>query len=408
MMTVVQQQAESEDFEEVVGGADTHEDTVHVAVVTVLGVDLADRQFPTTPAGYRAAVDFLHSHGAVRRVGIEGTSSYGSGLARAAKAAGLAVVEVNRPNRAERRRRGKSDPIDAYHAAHAVLSGRATTPPKDEKIDGLRALHNARRSAVKARTATLHQIHQQLIIAPDPIRERFRNLSDAKLIATLARCHPTRHDLVLGAIMTALKDLALRHQFLDRQQATLTRDILVLADAHNPGLLGVHGVGPDTAAQLLITAGANPERLRTEASFAALCGTAPVPASSGKITRHRLSRGGDRHANNALHRIALVRMSTHPATRGYVARQRARGRSSKEILRQLKRAIAREVFKYLTRVITMPRIDDLRPMRQAKNITLTQVADHFGVWPMHISAVERGTRRDDELATAYREWLAAP
>lgn len=345
MMTAHPEQ--SMDREEVVGGADTHEETVHVAVVTVLGVDVADREFPTTPAGYRAAIDFLYSHGLIHRVGIEGTSSYGAGLSRACKAGGLQVVEVNRPNRAERRRKGKSEPIDAYHAAHAVLSGRATTPAKNEQIEGLRALHNARRSAVKARTATVHQLHQMLITAPDPVRQRFRGLSDSKLVATLARCHPVRHDLVLGAIMTALKDLATRYQFLDRQQAALAEDIRVVVATYNRGLLAVHGVGPDTAAQLLITAGANPDRLQREASFAALCGTAPVPASSGKITRYRLSRGGDRGANNALHRIALVRMSTHATTKAYVARQRARGRSSKEILRQLKRAIAREIFKYL-------------------------------------------------------------
>jgi transposase len=397
----------TDEVEAVVGGIDSHEDTIHVAVVTVRGAEVTDQEFPTTPAGYQAAIGFLHAHGPVRRVGIEGTSSYGAGIARAVKAAGLDVVEVNRPNRAERRRRGKSDRLDAYHAAHAVLSGRATTLAKDEQIEGLRALHNTRRSAVKARTAALHQIHQMLITAPDAIRERYRAMSDRKLSDTLARCRPPRHDLVLGAITSALKDLAGRYRFLDRQAATLTENIRALARNHNPGLLGAHGVGPDTAAQLLITAGANPDRLTSEGSFAALCGAAPVPASSGKITRHRLSRGGDRAANNALHRIALVRMTSHAPTKDYVARQRARGRSSKEILRQLKRAIAREMFKYLTHVITTPRTDDLRPLRQAKNITLTQAANHFGVWPMHISTLERGTRRDDTLATAYRQWLTA-
>lgn len=208
-------------------------------------------------------------------------------------------------------------------------------------------------------------------------------------------------------MLRALKDLAHRHAFLDQQARDLEHDIQVVAESLNPGLLAAHGVGPDTAAQLLITAGANPDRLHNEASFAALCGTAPVPASSGRTQRHRLSRGGDRAANNALHRIALVRMSSHDPTRAYVQRQRDKGRSSREILRRLKRAIAREIFKYLTRTITVPAIDDLRPLRQAKNITLTQAAQHFNVWPAHISTLERGTRRDDTLATAYREWLTA-
>lgn len=389
------------------GGIDTHADTIHVALVTVLGRDIADQEFPTTLAGYRAATDFLHGHGMIERVGIEGTSSYGAGIARACAAAGLEVREVLRPDKTVRRKQGKSDPIDAYHAARAVLSGRATSAPKDEKILGLRALHTARRSAVKARTAALHQIQQLLITAPDDIREKYRDLNNTRLVESLVRCRPNRHDLIGGAILRAMKDLAARYTYLDKQSRDLEADITAVVQSMNPGLLAAHGVGPDTAAQLLITAGANPDRLTHEPSFAALCGTAPVPASSGKTQRYRLSRGGDRAANNALHRIALVRMVSHEQTRAYVHRQRAQGRSSKEILRSLKRAIAREIFKYLTRTITVPAIDDLRPLRQSKNITLTHAAHHFGTWPTHISTLERGTRRDDDLATAYRAWLTA-
>jgi hypothetical protein len=176
----------------------------------------------------------------------------------------------------------------------------------------------------------------------------------------------------------------------------------------NPGLRASHGVGSDTAAQLLITAGGNPERLGSEASFAALCGVAPVPASSGRTVRHRLSRGGDRHANNALYRIAIVRMSSHPQTRAYVARQIAAGRSKPEIIRMLKRAIAREIHRHLTRATPVPAYDDLRPARQAQNITLTAAANHFGVWPIVISRIERGLQRHDQLANHYRQWLAAP
>ena len=399
--------------EEVIGGVDTHAETIHVALVSVLGRDLADQEFATTPAGYAQAIEFLGSHGAVGRVGIEGTSSYGIGLSRAARIAGLEVTEVNRPDRAERRRIGKSDPIDAYQAAHAVLSGRATNAPKTEQIDALRALHIARRSAVKARTAALNQIHQLLVTAPTATREKFRTLKADTLVRALARCRPatgTNGDLSTRMVLTALKAIAQRHEYLRAQSEGLLREITVLVKAANPGLLATHGVGPDTAAQLLITAGGNPERLNNEASFAALCGTAPVPASSGKITRHRLARGGDRAANSALHTIALVRMSSgHPPTKAFVARHRdpahGKQRSNKEILRMLKRAIAREIFKHLTRPVAVPAIDDLRDTRRAKNITTTRAAAAFDVWPATISQIELGVRRNDAFVTRYREWL---
>ncbi|MFD4955661.1 transposase [Streptomyces sp. NPDC058451] len=189
------------------------------------------------------------------------------------------------------------------------------------------------------------------------------------------------------------------------EHQALTKTLDSQVTAHNPGLRSAHAVGPDTAAQLLITAGGNPERMRTEASFAALCGAAPVPASSGRTNRHRLSRGGDRAANAALYRIALVRMSSDPRTRDYVARQTTAGRTKKEIIRLLKRAVAREMFRCLTTTVTVPGIADLRPLRQSKNITLTAAARQLGVWPARISTLERGIRRDDELAHAYRDWL---
>jgi transposase len=211
--------------EAVVGGADTHADTVHVALITVLGQDLADRQFPTTPAGYRAAVEFLYSHGSITRVGIEGTSSYGAGLCRAARTGGLQVLEVNHTTRAERRRQGKSDPLDAYRAAHAVLSGRATSAAKTEDIEGLRALRTARRSAVKARTAAANQIHQLLITAPDPIRDKFRGLSGKTLVKTLAQCRPAPFNPVTYAVLIGLKTIAQRHQYLDGQISYLTKAI---------------------------------------------------------------------------------------------------------------------------------------------------------------------------------------
>ncbi|MCE0540859.1 IS110 family transposase [Kineosporia rhizophila] len=396
----------------VVGGADTHADTIHVAVIDVLGKDVADAEFPATGPGYAAAIAFLTGHGIVEQVGIEGTSSYGAGLALALAAAGLGVVEVNRPDRAERRARGKSDPIDAYQAARAVLSGRASSAPKNPATETVRSLHNARRSAIKARTATINQIHGMLVTAPEDLRAKYRDLKEKTLITTLARSRPgigtdhTGDHAVRVSVATALKLLAQRYEFLAEQDKTLTAAIDEYVSAANPALRAAHGVGPDTAAQLLITAGNNPERLRSEASFAALCGAAPVPVSSGKTRgRYRLSRGGDRAANNALYRIAMVRWSSHAPTRAYVARHKAAGRTGKEILRMLKRAIAREIYRYLTQQIEIADYSDLRPSRQAKNITLTAAAQHFGLWPTAISRLERGLQRDDDLADRYRTWL---
>ncbi|WP_251017012.1 IS110 family transposase [Streptomyces sp. ISL-1] len=354
----------------VIGGVDSHADTVHVAVVTDRGGQLADAEFPTTAAGYTAAIAFLAAHGTVAAIGVEGTSSYGSGFTRAARRAGLTVIEVNRPDKVERRRIGKSDPIDAYAAARAVVSGRASSAPKGDAVTGIRSLHNAARFAVKARTAALNQIGHILISAPENIRAKYEVLRGDKRIDALARLRAGG-----DPILTSLRMLAQRVKNLTTEHATLTAELDVLVTRLNPGLRAAYGIGPDTATQLLITAGDNPARLRTEASFAALCGVAPVPASSGKTSRHRLSRGGDRAANGALYRIALVRMRRDQRTRDYVERQTDAGRTKKEIIRLLKRAIAREVFRRLTTTVEVPEIADLRSARQAKNITLTAAAN---------------------------------
>lgn len=282
-----------------------------------------------------------------------------------------------------------------------------TSPVKDPALEGLRALNLARRSAVKARTAALNQIKAILVMAPDPVRARFAGLSGDRLAEALLRCRGFYADPVVADTMTALKVLADRVRGLNRQVETLKDRIDPLVTTANPGLRAAHGIGPAVAAQLLITAGHNPDRLTSEPAFAALCGVAPVPASSGKTRHMRLSRGGDRQANHALHRIALVRMSHHTPTKAFVARHADKGRSPKEILRMLKRAIAREVYRYLTQHVEVPDYADLRPARQAKNITLTTVAAHFDVWPAVISRLERGQQRNDQLAQNYRAWLTA-
>jgi len=392
----------------VVIGADTHLDTNHLAVLTDTGKPLADAEFPTSPAGYDDAVRWAQSLGTICIAGVEGTSSYGAGLTRVMQAAGIEVAEVSRPDRAARRRRGKSDPLDAYAAARAALAGDRLAVPKDEHTTALRALLSARRSAVKAHTAATNQLHALLVTAPAELRERYRRHHITALVAALAQCRPaTQGDPTTAAVLTAAKALAQRVKFLEQQRQDLTAQLDGLVGQINPALRAAYGVGPHTAAQLLVTAGTNPHRLRSEASFAALCGAAPVPASSGTITRHRLSRGGDRAANNALYRIALVRMSSHSQTRDYVERQVTKGRTKKEILRLLKRAIAREVFRLLTRPGPVDDYRDLRAARQAKHLTLAAVAQHFGVPIITISRLERGHQRNDTLANHYRQWLTA-
>ncbi|WP_230196798.1 IS110 family transposase [Streptomyces coriariae] len=355
--------------QDVFGGVDSHADTLHVAVISDNGGHLADAEFTTTAAGYAAALAFLNAHGHVIAIGVEGTSSYGAGFTRAAISHGQHVVEVNRPDRAERRRVGKSDSIDAYAAARAALSGRAHAAPKDDTVAGIRALHNAARSAVKARTAALNQIGSILITAPETVRAKYGRLKGTHRTDALTRLRPAG-----DALLTTLKSLARRVKELTAEHQALVKALDSVVTVHNPGLRAVHGVGPDTAAQLLVTAGGNPERMRTEASFAALCGAAPVPASSGRTNRHRLSRGGDRAANAALYRVVLVRMSHDSRTREYVAGQTTAGRTKKEIIRLLKRAIAREMFRCLTTAVAIPGTADLRPLRQSKNLTLTAAA----------------------------------
>ena len=391
----------------VVGGVDTHADTLHVAAIDTLGRPLGDREFPTTPHGYRHALAFLTGFGDLTGIGIEGTSSYGAGVTAAARSAGHEVREVIRPQRSVRRMQGKSDPIDAYHAARAVLSGQAATTPKTDDVDAIRALLVTRRSAVKARTAAMNQIHAMLVTASAPLREKYRPLSDKKLIDALAACRPATQHGVGRGVLTALKMLAQRHRFLTDQARELHAQLRDLVADTNLALLSARGVGPVTAAQLLVTAGGHPERLASQTSFAALCGTAPVPASSGKTTRHRLSRGGDRHANAALHTIATVRMSSDARTRTFVTSQRSKGRSNLEILRILKRAIAREIHKLLHQPNTVADISDLRRLRTDKNLPIRTVAHALRTSPIHIGRIERGITRDHEFAERYRDWLTA-
>jgi len=244
--------------------------------------------------------------------------------------------------------------------------------------------------------------------APE-LRDHYRDLPDAKLVAALANTRPAQlADAGRADTLFALRSLARRHARFGEEITEIEHRVLARATAANPALLAVKGVGAVIGAQLLITAGDNPDRLHSSASFAALCGTAPIPVSSGRTDRHRLSRGGDPQANAALHHIVKVRLSYDPTTRAYRESHLAKGWTIKAVFRALKRAVAREVFPSLTGQCTVPDYTDPRPARRAKNLTLTAAAAHLGVWPARIGELELGRRPNDQLATAYQDWLNAP
>jgi transposase len=337
----------------VILGVDTHLD-FHVAVaVDHLGRRLGESSVPTTAKGYEELLRWAEGLGFVRCAGVEGTSSYGAGLARHLRARGIEVLEVERPERrrrSSRRTAEKSDPSDAERAARAVLAGETSGVPKsgDGRVEMIRALRAARRSAIKSRTQAANQLQGLRVTAPDELRNRLRGLSTKELVSVAARFRlgDDPRD-VPTATKLALRSVARRYEALsaeiDELEAHLDRLVAQVA----PGLVSLPGIGTDAAATLSIVAGDNPQRLRSEASFASLCGVSPIEASSGKVVRHRLNRGGNRDANRALYMICLARMRRDRRTKEYVARRTAEGKSKREIIRCLKRYVAREAYRVL-------------------------------------------------------------
>jgi transposase len=336
----------------VTGGVDTHLDVHVAAAVDVNGGVLGVESFATTPAGFRDLYGWLAGFGEVARVGVEGTGAYGAGLARYLRGRDLEVIEVDRPNRQLRRRAGKSDVLDAIEAARAALSGRASGIAKsaDGDVEAIRALLVARRSARDVRIKYLNQIRHLGFTAPDELRERLRGVPREHLARVAASLRPMAGtDTVMYATKLAIQTLGRRVLDLETDSVRLDRLLDELVHRAAPTLLDVYGVGTHTAAILLVAAGDNPHRLRSEAAFAHLCGVAPLQASSGKITRHRLNPGGNRQANHALWRIVFTRMSSDERTRKYVARRVAEGRTNREVMRVLKRYVAREIYPHITR-----------------------------------------------------------
>jgi transposase len=331
-------------------GVDTHKDT-HVGVaLDGLGRFQGTLSVAANLAGYKKLVEWASGFGHLEHAGVEGTGSFGAGLTRFLKAEGIKVSEVTRPKRRDQYRTGKSDPIDAEAAARAALAGTASGVPKDAdgEVEMIRTLRITRRSAVKARAQAANQLQALLITAPEGLKSELCQLSTARVVEKASRLRPgaTPSD-VEAATKFALRSVARRHRQLSEEISELDEQLDRLVSELAPELVEVEGIGTDTAASLLIAAGDNPERLKNEAAFAHLCGAAPIPASSGKSVRHRLNRHGNRDANRALYVIAVCRMSRDDRTRAYVAKRTAEGKTKKEIIRCLKRYIAREVYRIL-------------------------------------------------------------
>lgn len=332
----------------VVGGVDTHKELHVAAIVDQHNRVLGSEYFPTTRHGYKTMLKWMRTFGQLQRVGVECTGSYGAGLLRYLQRAEVEVLEVTAPDKTDRRKRGKDDTMDAENAAHAAFANIRTVTPKsrDGMVESLRVLIVCRKSAVAARRISLQMIQMNIVSAPDELREVLRKMTRMQLIRTLAAWRPdvTDYRNVTSAYRIAFKSLARRYLELHDEIADLDVMIASIVDELAPELIAKNSIGYQSASQLLITAGDNPSRLKSEASFAALCGASPIPASSGQTNRHRLNRGGDRAANSALHIIAIGRLRTEQRTRDYMEKRQADGLSKLEAIRCLKRYIAREVY----------------------------------------------------------------
>lgn len=333
----------------IVLGVDTHQQTHHAAIVAVTGEPLADREFAATAAGYRQLIDWAGDHGRLATAGVESSASYGAGLTRALRAAQIEVVEVNAPDVAVRHRDGKTDRIDAYNAAMAVICGRAHAGAKDTTgiVESIRMLFIARASAVEARKQITGQLRDLATTAPAELADRLRGLSTTRRVAAIEKLNaPEEHELAdpTAGFTYAAQSLVQRYRSLDREITTLTRRLDSLVATAIPTVISAPQIGTITGAQLLITAGQNIDRMGSEATFAKLTGVAPLPASSGKSQRHRINKGGDRQANSALHMIAVGRLKSHPPTHAYRDKRERDNLTRKDIIRCLKRFIAREVF----------------------------------------------------------------
>lgn len=350
----------------IVVGVDTHKHTHGAVALDQLGSLLGSTTITVNRAGYSGLRDWVSELAGYKDYvpvvfGIEGTGSYGAGLASFLRRAGDQVIEVNRGDRSVRHLRGKNDTIDAETAARSVLSGAANATPKTGEgvVEMIRQVKIAKDTATKARTQAIVTLKTVLVNAPAELRETLEPLNDREL---LEACRALRYESMDGpedAARYTLRALADRHRRLDYEARRHERVLDTLTERAAPTLTSHFGIAADSAAEMLIVVGDNPERIRSEAALAKLCGACPIPASSGKTTRHRLNRGGHRQANAALHRILVVRMRFHQPTIAYVERRTREGRTTKEILRCLKRHLIREIYRVL-----------VAPHKEAKQLSL--------------------------------------
>ncbi|NMR31850.1 IS110 family transposase [Crystallibacter degradans] len=395
---------------DLVAGVDTHTDTHTLAILTAQGGTVLTQTFTADMHGYADLITALRAAGHVAVVGVEGTNSYGAGLTRALRGAGYAVKEVLRPARQVRRMRGKSDPIEAIEAARTVISGHGVSDAKDTQTatESLRFLLTARAQLISTMTALGNSITSMLITAPETVRAKYRGLATPALIKRLTASRPGEQcDSPHTAALHAMRQLARAREDASSKAEHLEQQMRQLLATHYPQVLAIYGAGTIVAAQLVVTAGGNPQRIRNEAAFASLCGVAPIPASSGRTNRHRLNRGGDRRGNSALHRITLIRMQRDKRTQDYVARRTREGKSTKEIMRCLKRAIAREVYRALTAEQSPATQHDFKALRESKRLTLSQAAAALRTQPARISDIEKQRRPLPELTARYKQWLEA-
>ena len=396
-------------------GVDTHSDTHTLALIDEYGRPLATQTFRTDSTGYERLIAMIGDPEDCLGVGVEGTNSYGAAPARRLVKAGHDVYEVLRPKRAVRRGDGKSDPIDALAAARSVLAGDGVSVPKsaDGWVEALRVLNAERAQLVTAMTALSNSATGLLTTAPERIRERYRGLRTPARMRRLASCRPSGNT-VEHEVLTALRAAGRAWKALKEQSDLLEERMRAILDGNARPLLDIYCASTVTAATLAIVAGDNPERIRSEAAFAKLCGACPIPASSGKTNRHRLNKGGNRQGNAALHHIAIVRMRYHQPTRDYVDRKTKEGKSKLEIIRCLKRFIAREAYHALISIRRgatpsneppAERGRKLRELRTANGITQQQVGDALRVPSSRISEIERGVRDLPELERRAIQWI---
>ena len=331
----------------VVIGVDTHKHIHVAAVMDSIGGVLATLTIATDTAGFKQLLEWASSFGKIIAFGIEGTGSYGAGLTSFVRRNGHKVVEVSRPDRRLRRLNGKSDTLDAENAARAVLAGFATAVPKtaDGVVEMIRQLKVAHDTAVKDRTGAMVTLKALLVHSDEELRRETARKTQKMIARICAALRPRGLETPEDANRHALRSIARRWIALNEEIKDLEAQIEQLVGQRAPHLLEEFGIGVDTAAEILIVAGDNPERIRSEAAFAKLAGISPVPAGSGMSSgKHRINHGGHRQLNAAIYRTVIVRMRFHEPTIAYVTRRTAEGKSKRDIIRCLKRYVIREVY----------------------------------------------------------------